>query len=147
MRKIKKMLKEQVVVETVDILCNLCGKSCSSSKHSSVKEYNGLIEAEVWGGYSSTHIGDMTGIRFSLCEKCLWNLTKKFKIPYEIKNEYSTDFISLKKSKSLYKEAIKRSKRENKLQNKIQESLEQTRKEGADAPDILEKFKKQQKKI
>ena len=35
----------------------------------------------------SEFFGDMTSIRFSLCEECLFKLVKTFKIPHEEKNE------------------------------------------------------------
>lgn len=103
----KKVTKNEKVIK--DIICNNCGKSCQDKPHSSIKEYNGLIEVEVSGGYTSSFIEDGTTWRFSICEKCLDSITKKFKIPVDIKNlDFSTEFVSLKKYKKLLKDKEKK---------------------------------------
>ena len=90
MRIAKKVKVFQEAEETVDILCNKCGETCFP-EHS--PDPYGLIEKEVWGGYYSTHIGDMSAVRFSLCEKCVVELTKTFKIPHDVSTDYTPGFV------------------------------------------------------
>ena len=75
------MIKYKTEVEEVkhikDITCNKCEKSL---KDSIDMNYEGLVEAEVAFGYGSDHFGDMSRIKFSLCEKCLHKLVSTFKI-------------------------------------------------------------------
>lgn len=59
-----------------EIFCNLCGMSCRGV----VGNFNGLIEAKVYGAYDSTHLGDGDIYKFSLCERCLSELFDKFKL-------------------------------------------------------------------
>lgn len=84
MKTTKKVVVE--VEETEDIICNKCGESCNvvpKDLNSSMKEFNGIIEYEVSGGYFGTAIADGDGYRFSVCEKCLVEFMKSFKIdPY-----------------------------------------------------------------
>jgi hypothetical protein len=119
MRKTKKVTKTEVVTETVDILCNKCGKTCDNvvrqgfAKKNPHKEFYGLIEQEVHGGYNSATIGDMTSWRFSLCEYCLDDLVKSFKIPHEIRDhDVSGDYITLVKNAKLVARAYKQSHQE-----------------------------------
>jgi len=83
------IIKEEVTVtktETVihDILCNKCGKSCRTP----IGNYEGLIEVKVQGGYDSPVVGDMTTWTFSLCQYCIAEFGKSFKIPIEINDTY-----------------------------------------------------------
>lgn len=82
MRKVKVIEKtvQQEIVE--DVLCNMCGSSCGI-KLGETKEYYGLIEITVSGGYASPKLGDCSLYRFSICEYCLDELFNKFKIPVE----------------------------------------------------------------
>lgn len=91
MKKTKKVKKTIQVEETVDIICNKCGKSCAYQKSGPYTSYYGLVETEVHGGYDSSVIGDMTSWRFSLCEVCLGKIAKGFKIPVEIKDSDISD--------------------------------------------------------
>ncbi len=70
------VLKTVVEAALEDVICNKCGGSCKSFMGS----YYGLIEAQVSGGYESSHLGDETEWRFSMCEMCLYQLFKTFKI-------------------------------------------------------------------
>lgn len=75
MKYSRKLSAPTDVVE--DVFCNKCGMSCKSPQG-----YNyGLIEAEVIGGYESTHIGDGDVHKFSLCERCLQKMISKFLYP------------------------------------------------------------------
>lgn len=76
MKKYKYEMKEIEVITTEDILCNKCGNSCMDK---SGYNYEGIIEYEMRGGYGSK-LGDMVGFRFSLCETCLEELFKTFKL-------------------------------------------------------------------
>jgi len=71
----KETIEKEVVV---DIFCNKCGDSCQRDHG-----YYGLREAIVYGGYESNPLEDMTTYTFSLCESCLDELFKTFKIPVE----------------------------------------------------------------
>ena len=69
--------REVQSVEVVsDIICNNCGVSCKTKS----KNYEGLIEVSVVGGYDSEHIGDYHELTFSICEKCLMEIINSFKI-------------------------------------------------------------------
>jgi len=69
---------EKIEIEIVDdILCDKCGESCKLRDSS---EFGGLIEARVCGGYYSTHLEDGEDFNFSICEKCLFEMFKDFKI-------------------------------------------------------------------
>lgn len=59
--------REDIKQPSDNIFCNKCGMSCLNMQGG----HNGLIEAEVVGGYDSTHIDDGDVYIFSLCEKCL----------------------------------------------------------------------------
>lgn len=63
-----------------DILCNQCGESCQDE---SGMNFEGLIETNVCGGYSSL-LGDSIRYTFSLCERCLEQLFRGFQIATEI---------------------------------------------------------------
>lgn len=63
------------VERIADVLCNKCGESCKSEMGS----FYGLIEAVVTGGYESSHLGDCTVYKFSLCEGCLQSIFDTFK--------------------------------------------------------------------
>lgn len=99
MRKTKKVTKTVTTLETLDILCNMCGKSLSNNRRNGVSkkempfplcDHNGLVEVEVTGGYESEVIGDQVSWRFSICEHCLGKIAKKFVIPVE-KKDHDTD--------------------------------------------------------
>ena len=95
MRLIKKIQKTEEVIETVDILCNMCGKTLHD--HPSDLNYYGIEELVVDGGFGSPHIGDMKQIRFSICEPCLYSrVLNQFIIPHEIKSIdlYAIDWTS-----------------------------------------------------
>ena len=113
----KKVTKKVQTEETIDILCNKCGKTCSGFKrYHNAKEnhfgYSGLVETEVHGGYDSQFVGDMTSWKFSICEECLLEITKTFKIPHEIKGDYSPDYVTLKEYDKLADKANKASHKE-----------------------------------
>lgn len=101
MKKTKTIKKTVEVTETLDILCNKCGITCSNEKRkhgkSDFNQYSGLIETEIHGGYDSEVVGDMTSWKFSLCEFCLKTLVKSFKLPVDIKDDMvSSQYISKK---------------------------------------------------
>lgn len=119
MRKTKTVSKKVDTVETVEILCNQCGKTCCSPLQKNpkakiqYKEYTGLLEQEIHGGYESEVIGDMVSWRFSLCEFCLDKLVKGFKIPHEVKNlDVNSDYESLPVYKKSEAKAALRNKQE-----------------------------------
>ncbi len=64
-----------------DIICNNCGESCKDDQN---MNYEGLIEADVNGGYASL-LGDLVHYKFSICEKCLEKMFKGFKIQPDIR--------------------------------------------------------------
>lgn len=73
-----KILNKRTVEERYvsDYICNKCEKSLAANF--SGYEYNG-ISADNCGGYNSK-IGDMIDYEFSLCEDCLIELFRMFKI-------------------------------------------------------------------
>lgn len=105
---IRKTVRETI---TTNILCNKCGGTCMVREEKSLPEdhphrriFYGLLEKELWGGYESTHLDDLTAYRFSLCEGCLRKMFDSFKIPVEVKPDYVPDFISeAKQPKALAK--------------------------------------------
>lgn len=78
MKKIKIITETREVEVLEDVICNKCGNSCRPGK--SVPDYYGLVEACFTTGYESTHFDDGLVFNFSLCEKCLFELFKTFKI-------------------------------------------------------------------
>ena len=80
MKKYKTASIETKIVD--EVLCNKCGDSC-------IGEYNILgLDADIWGSYGSTHLEDLVGYSFNLCEKCLVELFNTFKIPVEKAEPY-----------------------------------------------------------
>lgn len=83
MIKTKKIIKTEEVDIIEDIICNKCGESCcigSYSENNEDKVFNGLIEYTASGHYLSSYLSDTTTYKFSLCEKCLSDSFKEFKI-------------------------------------------------------------------
>lgn len=70
----------QTVDVVTDVICNKCGNTCLKGD-GLVSQAEGLVEASVVGGYFSTAIGDMNKVTFSVCEDCLVEFIKGFKIP------------------------------------------------------------------
>lgn len=78
MKTTKTITKE---VEVVDkIICNKCGENLIVYEIGDHIECEGLVEVEARGGYWSHYIGDNNTYRFSLCERCVVELNKTFKI-------------------------------------------------------------------
>lgn len=89
MRKLKKEIKEMEVITTEDILCNKCGNTCYSDCN-----YEGIIEYNMCGGYGSK-LGDMTRFLFSICEDCMFEIMKTFKLNPLQSVDYDCDEIDL----------------------------------------------------
>lgn len=84
----KELVEKDVIVE---VFCNKCGGSCQQNN---CPGFYGLIEETVYGGYGSDPLSDMTEYTFSLCESCLDELFKTFKIPVQVNDRdlhYMTD--------------------------------------------------------
>lgn len=79
MIKTKKVKKVITVIE--DIICNKCGASLKAGEN-----FNGL-DGFVYSEYGSKYLEDGTEYKFNLCEKCLKNLFKTFKIKVEEKHD------------------------------------------------------------
>lgn len=73
MRKTHKATVETEVTD--DVICNRCGESCKTDCG-----YEGLFGCNVVGGYGSKHLGDMNQYVFDICEACLIEWFKSFKI-------------------------------------------------------------------
>lgn len=76
----KKTVTKEIEV-TTDIICNKCGNTCTIV---SCLQHYGLIEVEVSGGFDSKSLNDLTTYTFSVCECCLKELFRSFKIPVEL---------------------------------------------------------------
>jgi ssDNA-binding Zn-finger/Zn-ribbon topoisomerase 1 len=85
--------KKAIRENKAEVICNKCGKSMrvedgiKDTDHS--WGYYGLVDAEFSGGYMSINrdgIGDGGIYTFSLCESCLAELFKTFKIPVKTGN-------------------------------------------------------------
>lgn len=77
---------ETVTIEkeiTTDIICNNCGNSCKTS-YDKMESYEGLLEITVQGSYWTKKLSDCANYTFSLCENCLSEMFKNFKVPVEI---------------------------------------------------------------
>jgi len=80
--QIEKIEKETIEISKVkDVICNKCGKSCLN-----LSNFNGLINATVYGAYDSIVLEDLKKYKFDLCEMCLKDLFDSFKISVEIKD-------------------------------------------------------------
>jgi hypothetical protein len=79
--KITKIVKEEIE-KIDDLICNMCGKTLKQII-STDGDYNfcGLEEVKMVCGYGSENDGSI--FRFSMCEKCVFELMNKFKIPVE----------------------------------------------------------------
>ena len=70
---------------TRQVLCNKCGEDVrkyeGEGENRKSMGYYGLVDATFDGGYFSTDIRDGDIHTFSLCEKCVAELMKTFKIP------------------------------------------------------------------
>ena len=76
----KSLKKERKEVEVVDdVICNKCGCSMKISESGS-DEFYGLVGAVVCGGYFSEELEDGVKYSFDLCEKCLKEMFKEFKV-------------------------------------------------------------------
>lgn len=66
--------EERDVVD--DVLCNVCGNSLNQGECGP----EGIVELEMTFGYDSRLFGDMTRVKFSVCEGCLfgWSRTWKY---------------------------------------------------------------------
>lgn len=86
-----RVTEEKQVTEKVvkDYLCNLCGESCKD-KHGI--NFEGLLGAAIDFGYGSSCFGDGTMIELSLCESCLFELSKTCKVKMRIWEEEFNDF-------------------------------------------------------
>lgn len=74
MRTFTKEIIEQTVVDT--ITCNKCG-DVIPKWHDCVRTAHGF-------GYHSTLFGDNTEVYFDLCERCVFEFVKTFKVAAEI---------------------------------------------------------------
>lgn len=75
--EIKKVKVEKQLV--MDCICNRCGESLKND----MGNYEGIVGAHGCGGYGSK-IGDGLTWRIDICESCLLEYFKDFKIsPYE----------------------------------------------------------------
>lgn len=79
MKKTELITKE--IEFTVDLICNKCGKTLKQelTTDGDIFNYCGLEEVKMECGYGSENDG--TVFVFSLCEKCVMELMKSFKIP------------------------------------------------------------------
>jgi ribosomal-protein-alanine N-acetyltransferase len=77
---------ERKVLETQDILCNRCGKSCMIANYP-----HGLIDAKVHGGYSSKAVNDGDIYKFDICEECFKKFAETFVIPAKIGNSWFSE--------------------------------------------------------
>lgn len=69
----KTVTEEQVVVK--DTLCNVCGNSLNQGSCGP----EGIVELEMTCGYDSRFFGDMTHLKFSVCEACLFGWSRSWK--------------------------------------------------------------------
>jgi len=76
----------RVDIDIVDVICNKCGESLKP-KQVNEKIFCGLDEAQVSGEWCSPHLEQGCYYYFSVCEPCLFEFWKSFKIPVEI-NDY-----------------------------------------------------------
>lgn len=83
MIKTSKETRTEEVTVVDDYICNKCGNSL---KDRCDMNYEGLF-AEGGGGYASK-IGDCTKWDFCLCEDCLVELFKTFKVPVTMKSTF-----------------------------------------------------------
>jgi hypothetical protein len=126
MKKTKVVKQNVDVIQTVSILCNLCGEDCcvgnsddtcdKKSKNLDSKVYGGLLEQEVFGQYYSNALEDAVSYRFSLCESCLMRLFKRFVVPVEKKDRsFFSDYLPEdrfdKKMNQIFKSLSKSKKR------------------------------------
>ena len=76
----RKCNNSRLVVDPLDILCNLCGETMCPIGTMNEQNPHGLFEAKVTGGYDSYHLFDLSTYKFSFCEQCLRKLFNQCKI-------------------------------------------------------------------
>lgn len=69
----------ETVEKTKDVICNKCERSLKADDEY-VDDFNGLVECRILGGYYSPVLIDSRKYIFSLCEYCLDEMFKTFKI-------------------------------------------------------------------
>lgn len=62
-----------------DIVCNMCGKSCMEGTTEITENYSTNIS--ISGGYFSPVLTDGVTYEFDLCERCVYDIMQKLKIP------------------------------------------------------------------
>ncbi len=72
MEKIKKITETREVEIIEEVICNKCGEA--------IDEYSSYVGARMSCGYGS-RIGDGVNISFDICEDCVIEIMKTFKIP------------------------------------------------------------------
>ncbi len=103
-----------ILAQENEVLCNMCGQSCTLEPGPLGGGQCGLINADVRGSYNSTPgngsgaLDDGVNYKFSLCEFCLDWLFWAFVIPVELQGDVS----------STWKPAITRVMSEKWRQNK-----------------------------
>jgi hypothetical protein len=80
--KVTETQTREVAVVT-DYVCNKCGASCrvdgDADEKPEWRAYEGLIEAQVSGGYYGREIPDLTTFEFTVCGPCLVEFWAGFK--------------------------------------------------------------------
>lgn len=79
------MQKFKQETRTVNVLDSIVCNRCEASLHNGMN-FEGLLNAMVEGGYGAK-LGDCIRYEFDLCETCLEELFKTFKIPALVQPE------------------------------------------------------------
>ena len=78
--KIKKTITREIET-TIDIVCDICGKSCGIQVDGEIVRYSYATLSGCWG-YWSDHDGDITELH--ICEKCVDKIGDKFDIKHKM---------------------------------------------------------------
>lgn len=73
MKLLKKTIAQYVNYELQDVVCNKCGNSCTVNWTGDLGQH-----FDFTFGYNSSHDGE--NYEFDLCEKCIFEMFKTFKI-------------------------------------------------------------------
>ena len=80
MKILKTVTVEHLSTQVEKCFCNKCGDDTIVNRDGCGE----VIEFENTFGYFSNKFGDMTRVRFDICEACLKEFVESFKIPAEI---------------------------------------------------------------
>ena len=85
MRVLKKVEEPRIFEKVESITCNKCGKICTGED----AMYADITDIRIAFGYGSIYDTDV--MEFDLCDSCIDEIVKSFKIPVKVIGMYGID--------------------------------------------------------